>query len=65
MYYLYKLIPPSPTFHLDATAEEKEIMGRHIAYRTALTDKGMAIVFGPVFDPAGVYGLGNYKSRFC
>jgi uncharacterized protein YciI len=58
MYYLYKLIPPRPTFHLDTTAEEKEIMGRHIAYWTALTDKGMAIVFGPVFDPAGVYGLG-------
>lgn len=58
MYYLYKLIPPRPTFHLDTTAEEKETMDRHIAYWTALTEKRIAVVFGPVFDPAGIYGLG-------
>ena len=32
-------------------------MGEHAAYWTGLTERGTAVVFGPVFDPAGVWGL--------
>ena len=40
------------------TAEERQIMLQHVAYWTDLMHKGNAIVFGPVMDPAGVYGMG-------
>ena len=28
-HFVYKVIPPRPTFDVDATEEENEIMGRH------------------------------------
>ncbi len=33
-------------------------MGRHAAYWTALMNQKKVVAFGPVFDPAGVYGMG-------
>ena len=33
-------------------------MAEHVAYWTELADRGIAIVFGPVADPQGVWGLG-------
>ena len=33
-------------------------MGDHVAYWTDLADRGIAIVFGPVGDPDGVWGVG-------
>jgi len=33
-------------------------MTQHAAYWTDKADKRIAIVFGPVLDPKGVYGLG-------
>jgi hypothetical protein len=51
---------PRPTFHLDMTAEERSIMQRHVAYWTEKANLGIAIVFGPVLDPKGVYGIGVY-----
>jgi uncharacterized protein YciI len=56
--YLHRLIPPRPTFSADMTAEERDIMGRHVAYWTKLLEKGVAVVFGPVADPAGGWGAG-------
>ncbi|MBO9592824.1 MAG: hypothetical protein J7599_07930 [Niabella sp.] len=56
-FYL-KLNPPRPTFILDMTAEEKATMQQHVAYWTLLLNDGIAIVFGPVADPTGGYGVG-------
>jgi uncharacterized protein YciI len=55
--FLYKLIPPRPSFHRDMDEAEEAIMGRHAAYWQELVDRGTALVFGPVVDPAGVWGL--------
>lgn len=33
-------------------------MGDHVVYWTGLAEKGTAIVFGPVADPKGVWGVG-------
>jgi uncharacterized protein YciI len=33
-------------------------MQQHVAYWNDLMTKGMVLVFGPVLDPKGVYGLG-------
>ena len=56
-YYVFKLIAPRPTFMVDMTAEERGLMQSHVAYWRELMAKGMVIVFGPVADPTGPYGL--------
>jgi uncharacterized protein YciI len=38
--------------------DERAIMQQHLAYWHHFMGKGHVVVFGPVFDPAGVYGLG-------
>jgi uncharacterized protein len=58
MYFALKLIPPRPTFAQDMTDEERAVMGAHLQYWNGLMEKGTAIVFGPVLDPAGIYGFG-------
>jgi uncharacterized protein YciI len=57
-YYALKLIPPRPGFGMDMTQEERDIMTAHVGYWKTLMDKGHVVVFGPVLDPQGVYGLG-------
>jgi uncharacterized protein len=57
-YFFCKLVPPRPTFAQDMTPQEAKVMGDHMAYWTDLAEKGTAIVFGPVADPDGVWGLG-------
>jgi uncharacterized protein len=56
-HFVYKLIPPRATFATDMSDAEAGIMAQHIGYWRGLTDRGTAIVFGPVADPAGVWGL--------
>ncbi|AGK95778.1 YCII-related domain-containing protein [Clostridium pasteurianum BC1] len=56
-HFVLKSIGPRPTFQQDMTEEERNIMKQHIVYWTDKADKGIAIVFGPVFDPKGGYGL--------
>jgi len=57
-FYLCKLVPPRPTFPHDMTPREAEIMQAHVAYCEKLLEAGKAVVFGPVADPQGVWGLG-------
>jgi uncharacterized protein len=61
MYFFVRTENPRPTFHLDMTAEERAVMEKHVAYWTEKASKGIAIVFGPVMDPNGVYGIGVHK----
>jgi hypothetical protein len=37
--------------------DEAKLMQEHVGYWTGLIERGVAVVFGPVFDPAGVWGL--------
>ena len=55
--FLCKLIPPRPTFALDMTEVERKVMQEHANYWKHLTDEGTAIVFGPVLDPKGIWGV--------
>lgn len=57
-HFLVKLIPPRPSFALDMTAEETRLMQQHVDYWSDLAQKGVALIFGPVLDPAGSYGIG-------
>ena len=57
-HYFLKLIPPRPSFAMDMTPDERSIMMQHVGYWTGLMQQGIAVVFGPVLDSAGVYGVG-------
>jgi hypothetical protein len=57
-HFLCRLIPPRPDFTQTMTAGEREIMQAHVAYWTGKVATGNALVFGPVADPAGGYGIG-------
>ena len=58
MYFVYKLVPPRPTFAVDMDEAEAALMGKHAAYWGDQLKQGKVVVFGPVMDPAGVWGLG-------
>jgi uncharacterized protein len=57
-HFVLKLIPPRPTFAEDMTEKERNIMKQHAAYWKDKADQGIALVYGPVIDPKGTYGLG-------
>ena len=57
-YFFCKLTPPRPTFMIDMTDAERQVMRQHVAYWSDLAAKGTAILFGPVADPSGGYGIG-------
>lgn len=57
MHFFYKLLPPRPDFHLTLDERERTTMNEHKAYWERLFEKRKVIVYGPVFDPGGVYGM--------
>lgn len=63
MYFFVRTQNPRPTFHLDMTPEERATMQKHVAYWSDKAAQGIALVFGPVMDPKGVYGIGIYQTR--
>jgi hypothetical protein len=62
VYFFVKTDNPRPTFHLDMTAAEREVMTRHVAYWTERAREGISIFFGPVADPRGFYGIGVHQA---
>ena len=64
MHFVYKLVPPRPTtFAFDMDETEAELMRKHAAYWRDQLDHGKVIVFGPVMDPAGMWGLGVLETE--
>lgn len=57
-YFLFRLIPPRPSFIRDATPEEMSLMQSHGVYWKGKIAQGNAIALGPVDDPAGSWGMG-------
>jgi uncharacterized protein YciI len=55
---VFRLIAPRPTFALDMNDEEREIMARHAAYWQPFIESGQMVIFGPVIDGTGSWGLG-------
>ena len=56
--FVIRLIAPRSTFALDMSAEERAVMGRHAAHWQPYIDSGRMVVFGPVLDDSGSWGLG-------
>lgn len=61
-FYMARLLPPRPTFMLDMTQEEREVMMAHSLYWRKLLAEGNAVAFGPVGGPSGGFGLGIIKA---
>ena len=57
-HWVFRLIPPRPTFDRDMTDAEREIMGRHADYWAKFAETGRVVVYGPVRDATGAWGLG-------
>jgi uncharacterized protein len=55
--YVLRLIAPRPTFMRDMTPEEGELMQAHVRYLRERMTEGKVVVFGPVLDASGPYGL--------
>lgn len=58
MAFLYRLLPPRPSFSEDMSPEEAEVMERHVGYWQDLLGRNVAIAFGPVLHPEEPWGLG-------
>ena len=61
--FVFRLEAPRPTFALDMTDEEREVMGRHAAYWRPYLDSHQMVVFGPVLDDTGSWGLGVVEAE--
>ncbi len=57
-HFLLRLLPPRPSFAADMSEAERRVMQEHVRYWSGLTERGLVIVFGPVMDPRGAWGLG-------
>jgi uncharacterized protein YciI len=56
--FVFRLMSPRPDFALNMSDEERAIMGRHAAYWRPRVESGEMVVFGPVLDGTGSWGLG-------
>jgi len=61
--FVFRLKAPRPTFALDMTEEEREIMGQHAAHWQPYLDSHQMVVFGPVLDDTGSWGLGVVEAE--
>lgn len=60
--FLLRLVPPRADFTQTMTPHEQDAMARHGTYWHDLLDAGRVVVFGPVADPEGVWGLGVVRA---
>ena len=58
MAFLYRLLPPRPTFAQDMGPAEADVMQRHVAYWQDLLSRDVALAFGPVLHTEDPWGLG-------
>ncbi|BBZ62732.1 YciI family protein [Mycolicibacterium monacense] len=60
--FLFKLVPPRADFAQTMTADEQQAMAGHQDYWRDLLAAGKVVVYGPVADPEGVWGLGVLRA---
>jgi uncharacterized protein YciI len=59
--FLFRLIPPRADFAQTMTADEQKAMSEHMEYWQRLLADGKVLVYGPVADPEGVWGMGVFR----
>ena len=60
--FVFRLKAPRPTFALDMTDDERQVMARHAAHWQPYIESGQMVVFGPVLDSTESWGLGVVES---
>jgi uncharacterized protein YciI len=61
--FVFRLILPRPTFALDMSDEERDVMGRHAAHWAPYLESGQMVIFGPILDSTGSGGLGVVEAQ--
>jgi uncharacterized protein len=62
MLFLFRLIPPRADFAQTMTPDEQRSMAEHMEYWQQLLREGRVVVYGPVADPEGVWGMGVLRA---
>ena len=60
--FLFRLIPPRADFAQTMTEPEQAAMAEHQEYWQQLLTAGRVVVYGPVADPEGVWGMGVLRA---
>jgi len=56
--FVFRLKAPRPTCALGMSDEVREIIARHAEHWRPLVESGQMVIFGPVLDTSGSWGLG-------
>jgi uncharacterized protein YciI len=56
-YFFVKLIGPRPTFAMDMSDEEQQLMVQHGKYLLSAYEAGKLHIYGPVMHPDGAFGM--------
>jgi hypothetical protein len=59
--FVFRLKAPRPTFALDMSHEEREIMARHAGHWRPWVESGQMVIFGPVLDGSGSWGPASWR----
>jgi uncharacterized protein len=57
-HFVFRLTAPRPTFALDMTGEEREIMAHQAEHWRPRVDSGQMVISGPALDASGSWSLG-------
>jgi uncharacterized protein YciI len=60
--FLFRLLPPRADFAQTLTPAEQDAMQQHQTYWRQLMAQGRVMVYGPVADPEGVWGMGVIRA---
>jgi uncharacterized protein len=61
-HFFVKLTPPRSTFAQDMTPDEVALMKAHAAYTQEQLEAGKVVLYGPVFDARGIFGVGVFAA---
>jgi uncharacterized protein len=61
--FLFRLLPPRADFAQTMTDAERQAMAAHMEYWQQLLHDGRVLVYGPVADPEGVWGMGVVRAE--
>lgn len=61
--FVFRLKAPRPDFALNMTDQERDIMRRHAEHWKPFLDAGQMVIFGPVLDDTGSWGLGVLEAE--
>lgn len=60
-YFFVRLVVPRADFRATMTDAERAIMRDHQAFMAGCAERGWAVAYGPVADPAGDFGAGFWS----